>query len=60
MSHIKIAKDSTNVVFLQASETLGLKCVSENPYACLYAVAKNKCKDYFKHEKVFTEKIGQK
>jgi RNA polymerase sigma factor (sigma-70 family) len=58
MRLIEIAEDITNDVFLQASETWGLKGIPENPSAWLYAVAKNKCKDYFKHTKIFTEKIA--
>jgi RNA polymerase sigma factor (sigma-70 family) len=58
MSHIEMAEDIANDTFLQASETWGLKGIPENPSAWLYAVAKNKCKDYFKHEKVFIEKIA--
>jgi RNA polymerase sigma factor (sigma-70 family) len=58
MSRIEIAEDITNDTFLQASETWGLKGIPENPSAWLYTVAKNKCKDYFKREKVFTEKIA--
>jgi RNA polymerase sigma factor (sigma-70 family) len=58
IGHIEIAEDITNDTFLQASETWGLKGIPENPSAWLYAVAKNKCKDYFKREKVFAEKIA--
>jgi RNA polymerase sigma factor (sigma-70 family) len=57
IQHIEIAEDITNDTFLLASETWGLKGVPENPTAWLYTVAKNKTKDYFKRQKVFSEKI---
>ena len=56
--HIEIAEDITNDTFLLASETWGLKGIPENPTAWLYTVAKNKTRDYFKRNKLFTEKIG--
>jgi len=55
--HIEIAEDITNDTFLLASETWGLKGIPKNPSAWLYVVAKNKTKDYFKRNKVFSEKI---
>jgi RNA polymerase sigma-70 factor (ECF subfamily) len=55
--HIEIAEDITNDTFLLASETWGLKGIPENPTAWLYAVAKNKTKDYFKRHKTFSDKI---
>jgi len=56
--HIEIAEDITNDTFLLASETWGLKGLPENPTAWLYTVAKNKTKDYFKRNKIFSEKIS--
>ena len=55
--HIEIAEDITTDTFLLASETWGLKGVPENPTAWLYAVAKNKTKDYLKRHQTFSEKI---
>jgi RNA polymerase sigma factor (sigma-70 family) len=55
--HIEIAEDITNDTFLLASETWGIKGIPENPTAWLYTVAKNKTKDYFKRNQLFTEKI---
>lgn len=55
--HIEIAEDITNDTFLLATETWGLKGIPENPTAWLYAVAKNKTKDYFKRDRTFSEKI---
>ncbi len=57
MSGIEIAEDITNDTFLLASETWGLKGIPENPTAWLYAVAKNKTKDYLKRNKIVEEKI---
>ena len=57
ITHIEIAEDITNDTFLLASETWGLKGIPENPTAWLYTVAKNKTKDYFKRNKIFSEKI---
>jgi len=56
--HIEIAEDITNDTFLLATETWGLKGIPKYPKAWLYAVAKNKTKDYFKRNKIFTEKIS--
>lgn len=53
----EIAKDITNDTFLLASETWGLKGIPENPTAWLYAVAKNRTKDYLQRHKTFSEKI---
>ncbi len=55
--HIEIAEDITNDTFLQASETWELSGIPENPTAWLYAVAKNKTKDFFKKQKIVEEKI---
>ena len=55
--HIEIAEDITNDTFLLASETWGLNGIPENPTSWLYAVAKNRTKDYFKRHKTFSEKI---
>lgn len=57
IDHIEIAEDIANDTFLLASETWGLKGIPVNPTAWLYTVAKNKTKDYFKRNKIFSEKI---
>ncbi len=59
IQHIDIAEDITTETFLLASETWGLKGIPENPTAWLYAVAKNKTKDYVKRHKLFSEKIAK-
>lgn len=56
--HIEIAEDIATDTFVLASETWELKGVPDNPTAWLYLVAKNKTKDYFKRNKLFTEKIA--
>lgn len=56
--HIEIAEDITNDTFLLASEIWELKGIPENPTAWLYTVAKNKTKDYFKRNKIFTDKVA--
>lgn len=58
IQHIEIAEDITNDTFLLASETWGLKGTPENPTAWLYTVAKNKTRDYFKRNKIFSDKIA--
>lgn len=55
--HIEIAEDIASDTFLYASETWGLKGIPENPTAWLYAVAKNKAKDYLKRNDLFHQKI---
>jgi RNA polymerase sigma-70 factor (ECF subfamily) len=59
LEHIEIAQDIASDTFLQASETWGIKGLPENPTAWLYAVAKNKAKDYLKRNTLFNEKIAQ-
>ena len=56
-STIDLAQDIVSETFLKATETWGLKGIPENPSAWLYTVAKNKTKDYFKREKIYTTKI---
>jgi RNA polymerase sigma factor (sigma-70 family) len=55
--HVEIAEDIASDTFLLAAETWGMKGLPENPVAWLYAVAKNRAKDYLKHNKIFTEKV---
>ncbi len=58
MQYIEIAEDIVSDTFLQAAETWGLKGLPQNPVAWLYTVAKNKAKDKFKHDAVFTQKVA--
>ncbi len=57
LSNIQLAEDIVSDTFLIATETWGLKGIPKSPSSWLYAVAKNKIKDDFKHAKVFNDKI---
>src|ERR1700741_1108206 len=57
IDHIEIAEDIASETFLSALETWTYKGIPENPVAWLYAVAKNKAKNYFTRNKIFSEKI---
>ena len=57
LDYIEIAEDIVSDVFLLALETWGLKGLPENPTAWLYAVSKNRTKDYLKHSSIFHQKI---
>jgi RNA polymerase sigma-70 factor (ECF subfamily) len=56
--HIEIAEDIASDTFLLAAETWGIKGLPDNPVAWLYAVAKNRAKDYLKHHKIFSDKVS--
>jgi RNA polymerase sigma factor (sigma-70 family) len=56
--YMEVAEDIVSDTFLQAAETWGLKGLPQNPVAWLYTVAKNKAKDKFKHEAVFSQKVA--
>lgn len=58
IEHIEIAEDIVSDTFLLATESWGLKGLPENPTAWLYTVAKNKTKNYLKHNSLFTQKIS--
>src|SRR5436190_21745879 len=58
IEHIEIAEDIVSDTFLLASEVWGLKGLPENPTAWLYLVAKNKTKDYLKHNTFFAQNIS--
>jgi predicted RNA polymerase sigma factor len=57
IAQMEIAEDIAGETFLLASEVWGLKGLPENPTAWLYAVAKNKTKDYLKHNAVFFRNV---
>ncbi len=58
IEYIETAEDIVSDTFLLAAETWGLKGLPQNPTAWLYTVAKNKAKDFLKHEHVFTKKVA--
>ncbi|HEU4555702.1 MAG TPA: DUF6596 domain-containing protein [Chitinophaga sp.] len=57
LQHIAIAEDIASETFLKASENWAVKGLPENPVAWLYAVAKNKARDYFRHVSVFETQV---
>ncbi|MDQ6844627.1 MAG: RNA polymerase subunit sigma [Bacteroidota bacterium] len=57
IEHIEIAEDLASETFLAALETWTYKELPENPTAWLYAVAKNKAKNYFIRNKIFKDKV---
>lgn len=57
IEHIEIAEDIASDTFLSAVETWTYKGLPANPTAWLYAVAKNKAKNYFHRSNIFSEKI---
>jgi RNA polymerase sigma-70 factor (ECF subfamily) len=59
IDHVEIAEDIASDAFLLASESWGLKGVPENPAAWLYAVAKNKTRDYLRRNALFAQKIAK-
>lgn len=59
IEHIEIAEDIVSDTFVLASELWGLKGLPENPTAWLYAVAKNKTKDYLKRDSLFAQSIAK-
>ncbi len=58
IAHIEIAEDIASETFVTAAEFWGINGVPQNPTAWLYAVAKNKAKDYCKHNQIFIHKIA--
>ena len=58
IEHIETVEDIVSDTFLSATELWGLKGLPPNPTAWLYTVAKNKTKDYLKHNSVFAQKIA--
>lgn len=54
---LEIAEEIASETFLTATEAWGIKGNPENPTAWLYAVAKNKAKNYLQRNSVFKNKI---
>lgn len=59
LKHIEIAEDIASETFLKASESWAINGTPANPTAWLYAVAKNKTKDYFRHVEIFERQIKE-
>lgn len=57
IEHIEVAEDLVSDTFLTATETWSLKGIPDNPVAWLYTVAKNKTRNYLKHNAVFRQKL---
>jgi len=58
IEHIETAEDIAGDTFLQAVETWTYKGLPANPTAWLYAVAKNKAKNFFHRSNIFSGKIA--
>ncbi len=59
IEHVEVAEDITSETFLQALETWPFNGLPENPTAWLYTVAKNKAKNQFQHNRIFSDKIAR-
>jgi len=59
IGHIEIAEDIASDTFLLAVETWSYKGLPANPTAWLYTVAKNKAKNYFHRDTIFSEKVAR-
>lgn len=59
IDHIQAAEDIASETFLQAVETWPYKGVPKNPTAWLYAVAKNKARNYVVRTRAFAEKVAE-
>ncbi len=57
LKHIEIAEDIASETFLKATETWTFNNIPENPTAWLYAVARNKTKDYLKRQAIFESQV---
>lgn len=57
LEHIQMAEDIASDTFLAATETWSFNGLPPNPTAWLYAVAKNKAKDYLQRNQLFSAKI---
>ncbi|HMJ67637.1 MAG TPA: DUF6596 domain-containing protein [Cyclobacteriaceae bacterium] len=57
IAHIEVAEDIASDTFLTATESWSHQGLPDNPTAWLYAVAKNKTKNYLKHHSLFERKL---
>lgn len=58
IEHIETAEDIASDTFLLAFETWTYKGIPPNPTAWLYAVAKNKAKNYISRNQLFNERVA--
>lgn len=58
VAHIEIAEDIVSDTFLAATELWGIKGLPASPVAWLYAVAKNKTKNYLKRDALFARQLA--
>jgi RNA polymerase sigma factor (sigma-70 family) len=58
LEHMEIAEDITSETFAAALENWPHNGIPDNPTAWLYAVAKNKTRNYLKRNNIFREKIA--
>jgi RNA polymerase sigma factor (sigma-70 family) len=59
VEHLEAAQDITSDTFLAALETWTFEGIPVNPTAWLYTVAKNKAKNYFTRNQLFTGKVAK-
>lgn len=57
IGHIEVAEDIASDTFLTATESWSHDGVPDNPTAWLYAVAKNKTRNYLKRHSLFEQKL---
>lgn len=57
IEHIEIAEDIVSDTFLSATESWSIRGVPDNPTGWLYAVAKNKTKNWLKRNSFFRDKL---
>src|SRR5579871_5469917 len=57
IEHIEIAEDIASEAFLSALETWPYKGIPPNPPAWLYAIAKNKAKNYLHRNQIYQGKV---
>lgn len=58
LAHLQAAEDMASETFAQALETWPYKGIPEQPVAWLYAVAKNKARNYQRRKQVFDAKVA--
>src|SRR5215207_4230625 len=58
MERMETAEDIASETFIAALETWPYKGIPANPTAWLYAVAKNKARNYIRRQDIFRKKIG--